>query len=88
MEALINTVLIISLLGVFAVGYYFIAKTDKFISEKRDHIKDGDEERRPASIMLKDGLSDEEILKELNKFRADHTDVYIIVNGMVKPGQR
>ena len=72
--------LIVSLLGVFAFGFYIMCRLDRFLEENRKTLLKENESREPFEILLPQGLSDSEILREIHRFRETHGKVDIILS--------
>ena len=72
--------LIVSLLGIFAFGFYIISRLDRFLGENRKELLKESESREPSEILLPHGLSDSEILSEIHRFRETHGTVDIILS--------
>ena len=72
--------LIVSLLGIFAFGFYIISRLDRFLGENRKALLKESESREPSEILLPHGLSDSEILSEIHRFRETHGTVDIILS--------
>lgn len=72
--------LIVSLLGIFAFGFYIISRLDRFLGENRKALLKENESREPSEILLPHGLSDSEILSEIRRFRETHGTVDIILS--------
>ena len=58
--------LIVSLLGIFAFGFYLMSRLDRFLEENRKALLKENESREPSEILLPQGLSESEILCELS----------------------
>ena len=54
--------LIVSLLGIFAFGFYLMRRLDRFLEENRKALLKENESREPSEILLPQGLSESEIL--------------------------
>jgi len=72
--------LIVSLLGVFAFGFFLMGRLDRFLDENRKALLKENEAREPSEILLPQGLSDSEILSEIHRFRETHGTVDIILS--------
>lgn len=72
--------LIVSLLGVFAFGFFLMGRLDRFLDENRKALLKENESREPSEILLPQGLSDSEILSEIHRFRETHGTVDIILS--------
>ena len=72
--------LIVSLLGVFAFGFFLMGRLDRFLDENRRALLKENESREPSEILLPQGLSDSEILSEIHRFREKHGTVDIILS--------
>ena len=72
--------LIVSLLGVFAFGFFLMGRLDRFLDENRKALLKENESREPSEILLPQGLSDSEILSEIHRFREKHGTVDIILS--------
>ena len=72
--------LIVSLLGVFAFGFYLMIRLDRFLEENRKALLKENESCEPSEILLPQGLSDSEILSEIHRFRETHGKVDIILS--------
>ena len=64
--------LIVSLLGIFAFGFYLMSRLDRFLEENRKALLKENESREPSEILLPQGLSESEILCEIRRFRETH----------------
>lgn len=71
--------LIVSLLGVFAFGFYLMSRLDRFLEENRKALLKENETREPSEFLLPQGLSDSEILSKIHRFRETHEKVDIIL---------
>ena len=69
--------LIFSLLGIFAFGFYLMSRLDRFLEENRQALLKENESREPSEILLPQGLSESEILCEIRRFRETHGNVDI-----------
>lgn len=69
--------LIISLLGVFAFGFYLMSRLDRFLEKNRKALLKENKFREFSEILLPQGLSDSEILSEIHRFRETHGKVDI-----------
>ncbi len=72
--------LIVSLLGIFAFGFYLMSRLDRFLEENRKALLKENESREPSEILLPQGLSESEILCEIRRFRETHANVDIILS--------
>ena len=72
--------LIVSLLGIFAFGFYVMCRLDRFLEENRKALLKENESCEPSEILLPHGLSDSEILSEIRRFRKTHGTVDIILS--------
>ena len=72
--------LIVSLLGIFAFGFYVMCRLDRFLEENRKALLKENESREPSEILLPHGLSDSEILSEIRRFRETHGTIDIILS--------
>ena len=72
--------LIVSLLGIFAFGFYLMSRLDRFLEENRKALLKENESHEPSEILLPHGLSDSEILSEIRRFRETHGTVDIILS--------
>ena len=72
--------LIVSLLGIFAFGFYIMSRLDRFLEENRKALLKENESREPSEILLPQGLSESEILCEIRRFRKTHRNVDIILS--------
>ena len=72
--------LIVSLLGIFAFGFYLMGRLDRFLEENRKALLKENESCEPSEILLPQGLSDSEILSEIHRFREMHGTVDIILS--------
>ena len=72
--------LIVSLLGIFAFGFYLMGWLDRFLEENRKALLKENESCEPSEILLPQGLSDSEILSEIHRFRETHGTVDIILS--------
>ena len=72
--------LIVSLLGIFAFGFYIMCRLDRFLEENRKALLKENESREPSEVLLPHGLSESEILCEIRRFRETHGNVDIILS--------
>lgn len=72
--------LIVSLLGIFAFGFYLMSRLDRFLEENRKALLKENESREPSEILLPQGLSESEILCEIRRFRETRGNVDIILS--------
>ena len=72
--------LIVSLLGIFAFGFYIMCRLDRFLEENRKALLKENESCEPSEILLPQGLSESEILCEIRRFRETHGNVDIILS--------
>lgn len=72
--------LIVSLLGIFAFGFYLMSRLDRFLEENRKALLKENESREPSEILLPQGLSESEILFKVRRFRETHGNVDIILS--------
>ncbi len=79
MDILRDIILILSVLGVFAFGYFVMRKLDKFLDENRKAIEKENEKKEPSCVMLTEEMSDEEIAEEIRRFREKHESARIVL---------
>lgn len=72
--------LIVSLLAVFAFGFYIMCRLDRFLEENRKALLKENESCEPSEVLLPQGLSESEILCEIRRFRETHGTVDIILS--------
>lgn len=72
--------LIVSLLGIFAFGFYLMSRLDRFLEENRKALLKKNESREPSEVLLPHGLSDSEVLSEIHRFRETNGNVDIILS--------
>lgn len=72
--------LIVSLLGIFAFGFYIMCRLDRFLEENRKALLKKNESREPSEVLLPHGLSDSEVLSEIHRFRETNGNVDIILS--------
>ena len=72
--------LIVSLLGIFAFGFYVMCRLDRFLEENRKALLKENESCEPSEVLLPHGLSDSEILSEIRRFRETHGTIDIILS--------
>ena len=72
--------LIIAVLGVFVFGFYIMKCVDDFLYENYKNIHADIMKSEPSCIMLTDGMSEEEIIKEIRKFKEKHETVGIYLS--------
>ena len=72
--------LIVSLLGIFAFGFYLMSRLDRFLEENRTTLLKENESCEPSEVLLPQGLSESEILCEIRRFRETHGNVDIILS--------
>ena len=69
--------LIVSLLAVFAFGFYLMSRLDRFLEENRKALLKENESCEPSEVLLPHGLSDSKILSEIRRFQETHGTVDI-----------
>ncbi len=74
-----EAILVTTMLFVFVYGYSLMGKMDKFINENRKAIQKESEKQELSCVMLTDELSDEEIVKEVRRFRNKHKGTRIML---------
>ncbi len=79
MEVWKDIILIISVLGVFALGYFLMVHLDKFLDNNRKAIEKENEKKEPSCIMLTENMSEEEIAEEIKRFRKNHESTRIVL---------
>ncbi len=79
MEAMRDILLFLSVMGVFAFGYFLMVRLDKLLVENRKTIRKGSEKKEPSSVMLTEEMSDEEIVEEVRRFRGKHEGTNIVL---------
>ena len=72
--------LIVSLLGIFAFGFYLMSRLDRFLEENRKALLKENESREPSEILLPQGLSEREIVCAIRRFRETNGNVDIILS--------
>ena len=72
--------LIVSLIGIFAFGFYLMSRLDRFLEENRKALLKENESCEPSEVLLPHGLSESEILCEIRRFRETHGNVDIILS--------
>lgn len=72
--------LIVSLLGIFAFGFYVMCRLDRFLEGNRKALLKENESCEPSEVLLPHGLSDSEILSEIRRFRETHGTIDIILS--------
>lgn len=72
--------LIVSLLGIFAFGFYIMCRLDRFLEENRKALLKENESCEPSEVLLPHGLSDSEVLSEIHRFRETNGNVDIILS--------
>ena len=72
--------LIVSLLGIFAFGFYLMSRLDRFLEENRKALLRENGSCEPSEVLLPQGLSDSEILSKIHRFRETHGNVDIILS--------
>ena len=72
--------LIVSLLGIFAFGFYIMCRLDRFLEENRKALLKENESCEPSELSLPHGLSESEILCAIRRFRETHGNVDIILS--------
>lgn len=72
--------LIVSLLGIFAFGFFLMSRLDRFLEENRKALLKENDSCEPSEVLLPHGLSDSEILSKIHRFRETHGNVDIILS--------
>ncbi len=73
-----DILLISAFIAVIVFGYFLMAKLDVFLENNHKSIKD-EEVQQPSCIMLKDDLTDDEIMYEIKNFREKNENICIVV---------
>ena len=76
--------LTVSLLGIFAFGFYLMSRLDRFLEENRKALLRENGSCEPSEVLLPHGLSDSEILSKIHRFRETHGNVDIILSDRQK----
>ena len=71
--------LIVSLLGIFAFGFFLMSRLDRFLEKNRKALLKTNSVSFQKFCCRK-GLSDSEILSEIHRFRETHGKVDIILS--------
>lgn len=79
MDVLRDIVLILSVLGAFAYGYFLMVRLDRFLDENRKAIEKETEKTEPSYVMLTEEMSEEEIVEEVRRFRKKHESTRIVL---------
>lgn len=74
-----DIILMLVFVAVIIFGYFIVTRLDLFWQSNRKHIKNKQEVQSPSCVMLRDGLSDDEILDEIKNFKAENDKVSIVV---------
>ncbi len=74
-----DAALIIAVIGAFIYGYFLMGKLDKFIEENRKNVEKASENKVHSCVTLADNLTDEEIMEEIRRFRANHEEMRIML---------
>ena len=74
-----DAALIIAVIGAFIYGYFLMGKLDKFIEENRKNVEKAYENKVHSCVTLADNLTDEEIMEEIRRFRANHEEMRIML---------
>lgn len=79
MDMLRNVILIVSMLGVFVIGYFLVTRLDKFLDENRKAIEKENEKKEPSCVMLTEEMSEEEVAEEVRRFREKHESTRVVL---------
>lgn len=79
MEAWRDIILLASVLGIFAFGFFLTTRLDKLLDANRKAIEKENEIEEPSCVMLTGDMSDEEIAVEIRIFREKHKKSYIVL---------
>ena len=74
-----EALLIVAVLCVFAVVFFLLAKLDGFLAENRKAIEQESEKTGPSYIVLAGDLTEEELQKEIDRYRERHANIRILV---------
>lgn len=74
-----GAILLVAMLSVFIFGFYMMKRLDSFLEENDQRIQKENETKEPSCVILTNELSDEEIMKEIQRFRARHAFMNIIL---------
>lgn len=79
MDTLKDAVFVLSIIAVFVLIYFLISRLDGYLDAGRRASHLTEEKHLPDSVVLTDRLTDEEILKEIRKFRTEHDGVLVVL---------
>ncbi len=74
-----EAILITVVLAAVVVGFFVMARLDKFLLKNRKSIKKEKETREPSRVVLTENLTDEEIIEEIKRFREKHSVTRIML---------
>ncbi len=74
-----DIILIVLVLGIFAFGYFLMARIDKFLAVNRKAIEKENEKKEPSCVMLAEDMTDAEVAEEVRNFRKKHKGARIIL---------
>ncbi len=74
-----DMILILTVLAVFAFGFYIMKCVDDFLEENYKNIASDIKTKEPSCVMLTDELPEDEIIKEIRNFKETHeyTEIYL-----------
>lgn len=79
MDIIVNIVIIVSLSGVMILGFFVMKRFDKFLERNKNAVEEEMKKQEPHYIIFDADNSEEDIIKEIEKFRKKHTKTKIVV---------
>ncbi|MDD6022311.1 MAG: hypothetical protein PUB94_06665 [Oscillospiraceae bacterium] len=67
------------LIVVFILCFFPIRKLDNFLDESRRSAEKESEKKEPACVMLADDMSEQDIIKEIRRFKDQHGEIGILI---------
>ncbi len=83
-----DIVLIVLTLGAFAFGYFLVIQLGKYLDRSRIIYEREYKGGEPSEIMFAETMSEEEIAREVGKFRAKHKKARVVLREVSGPETR
>lgn len=71
--------LMMVVLGIFAVGFFVMARLDRVLAENRKAMEKEDKAEEATCIMLTEDMAQEDVAREIREFREKHENMRVIL---------
>ena len=83
-----DIVLIVLTLGAFAFGYFLVVQLGKYLDRRKNIYEREYKGGEPSGVMFTETMSEEEIAREVGKFRAKHKKARVVLREVAGPEPR